>query len=236
MNRRVLMIVTSNAQMGNEGKKTGIWAEELAAPYYALVDAGADVEIASPKGGAVPLDPASLKPKGENDAFVERFLSDTVVTQKIQNTLVASQVNAAEFDAVFFPGGHGTMWDLPDDDGVTQAVEVAFAADKIIAAVCHGLAGLVTAKRPDGKSILFGKHVNGFTDAEEVAAGLGQVVPFMLESRMRELGGIFENGNLWQAYAVRDGHLITGQNPASSKLVAHHVLQALSLSTEHFSV
>lgn len=232
MNRHVLMIVTSNAKMGNTGKATGIWAEELTVPYYALLDAGAHIEIASPNGGAVTLDPSSIKVKGQNEASVERFLADAMALSKIHKTLPVSKVNAATFDAVYFPGGHGTMWDLPEDEGVTKAVEAAYAADKIIAAVCHGPAGLVSAKRPDGKSILFGKRVNGFTDAEEDAAGLSQVVPFKLETRMRELGGVFECGNLWQAYAVRDGKLITGQNPASSKLVAALVLQALELGSE----
>ncbi|MBI3286155.1 MAG: type 1 glutamine amidotransferase domain-containing protein [Burkholderiales bacterium] len=235
MSRHVLMIVTSNAKMGNTDKRTGIWTEELAVPYYALLDAGVQVEIASPKGGEVPLDPSSIRPRGQNDAAVERFLADSAAMKKIGNTLVASKVDAATFDAVFFPGGHGTMWDLPFDSGVSKAVEAAFAADKIIAAVCHGPAGLVSAKRPDGKSILSGKRVNAFTDAEEDAAGLSQVVPFKLEARIRELGADFENGNLWQAYAVRDGKLITGQNPASSKLVAQHVLQALELGTEKFA-
>lgn len=224
---RVLMIVTSNSKMGDTGKETGIWAEELATPYYIFMDAGIEVEIASPKGGRVPFDPASIKPKGQNDAHIERFISDPVAQHKVAETLVAASVDATGFDAVFFPGGHGGMWDLPNDAGVTHAVEDAFAANKVIAAVCHGPAGLLTAKRPDGKSILFGKQLNGFTNEEEAAVKLTDVVPFKLETRIRELGGKFEKAPNWQAFAVRDGQLITGQNPNSAALVAKDVVAAL---------
>lgn len=229
MNKRVLMIVTSNAELGDTGKATGIWAEELAVPYYAFIDAGLAVELASPKGGAVPFDPASIKPKGQNETHVERFLADVEAQRRCSATCATAQVDAASFDAVFFPGGHGTMWDLPTDQGVTLTVEAAYRANKIIAAVCHGPAGLVAAKRPDGKSILQGKRINAFTNAEESAAGLTQVVPFALETRMRDLGGIFVNADNWHAFAVRDGNLITGQNPMSSALVAQHVLDALGV-------
>jgi len=227
MNKRVLMIVTSNAKLGDSGKSTGIWAEELAVPYYAFIDAGMNVELASPQGGAVPFDPASIKPKGQNGAHVERFLSDVDAQRRCAATHTTAQVDAASFDAVFFPGGHGTMWDLPMDPGVTLCVEAAYRENKIIAAVCHGPAGLVTAKRPDGKSILHGKRINAFTNDEEAAAGLTHVVPFALETRLREQGGLFEKADNWHAFAVRDGNLITGQNPMSSELVAQHVLEAL---------
>jgi putative intracellular protease/amidase len=230
MSRNILFIVTSNAHMGISGKDTGVWAEELAVPYYAFIDAGATVTIASPNGGKAPIDANSVKQKGENSAEVDRFLVDEAAQRAIRETLVASNVDASNFDAVFFPGGHGTTWDLPNDAGVTRAVETAFANDRIIAAVCHGPAGLVRAKRADGKSILDGKRVNAFTNAEEKAAGLMDIVPFALESKMRELGAKFESAALWQPYAVRDGKLITGQNPASSELVAKHVLDALNLS------
>ena len=169
MNKRVLIIVTSNAKLGDTGKTTGIWVEELAVPYYAFIDAGFTLEFASPKGGAVPFDPASIKPKGQNGTQVERFLADAEAQRRCAATRVAAHMDAAGFDAIFFPGGHGAMWDLPTDQGVTLAVEAAYRANKIIAAVCHGPAGLVTAKRPDGKSILHGKRINAFTD-EEVKA------------------------------------------------------------------
>ena len=228
MNKRILMIVTSNARMGDTGKVTGFWAEELALPYYRLIDAGVQVEIASPAGGVAPLDPGSVKPQGQNDAVVKRFLSDTVLQAKLQSTHLASAVNAATFDGVFFPGGHGTMWDLPSDAGVKRAVEAAFAAGKLIASVCHGAAGLVSARRTDGKAVVEGHRINSFTDAEEAAVGLTRTVPFQLESRLRELGAHFEGASNWQAFAVRDRQFITGQNPQSSALVAQHLLQALT--------
>ncbi len=229
MTPRILMIVTSNNRMGDTDKPTGLWAEELAAPYYALADAGAEVTLASPAGGPAPIDPGSLKPKGENDPVVERFLADAALQARIATTARAADFDAAQFDAVFFPGGHGTMWDLPGDVGVTRAVETAFAAGKLIASVCHGAAGLVSAKRPDGLSIVHGLKVNSFTDAEEAAVGLEKTVPFMLETRLRELGGKFEGAANWQPFAVRDGLLVTGQNPQSSALVATVLLEALGM-------
>ncbi len=230
MKTRILMIVTSNSRMGDSGKPTGLWAEEFAVPYYALTDAGAEVVIASPAGGPAPIDAASLKPKGENDPAVERYLADAATQARMAATQRAADVDAAEFDAVFFPGGHGTMWDLPNDAGVTRAVERAFAGGKLIASVCHGAAGLVTAKRADGQPVVQGKRVNAFTDAEEAAVGLTEVVPFLLESRLRELGGRFEGAANWQPFAIRDGQLITGQNPQSSALVAKALLGALDVS------
>ena len=227
MNNHILMIVTSNAQMGTTGKPTGIWAEELAAPYYALLDAGVKVTLASPSGGAVPIDAGSLKPLGQNAACVDRMLADETLQHHLAHTATATSQRGADFDAVFFPGGHGTMWDLPTDPGVTQAVESAFQSGKFIASVCHGAAGLVTARRADGESIVKDLKVNSFTDAEEAAVGLTDVVPFLLESRLRALGGRFENAANWQPFVVRDGLLITGQNPQSSELVAHELLKAL---------
>lgn len=230
MTPRILMIVTSNARMGDTGKPTGLWAEELAVPYYALVDAGVEVTLASPAGGPAPIDPASVKPRGQNEAVVERFLADAALQARIAATPRASDFDGAQFDAVFFPGGHGTMWDLPVDAGVTRAVERAFAANKLIASVCHGAAGLVTAQRPDGQPIVKDLRVNSFTDAEEIAVGLEKVMPFLLETRLRALGGRFEGAANWQPFAVRDGQLITGQNPKSSHLVAQALLEALRVA------
>ena len=238
MKKRTLMIVTSNARMGQTDKPTGkttdkptgFWAEEVAVPYYRLIDAGVQVSIASPLGGAVPMDPGSVKAKGQNDAVVERFLADTELQAKLQATHIASAVDAAAFDAVFFPGGHGTMWDLPTDAGVQRAVEAAFAAGKLIASVCHGAAGLVSARRADGKAVVEGYRINSFTDAEEAAVGLASIVPFQLETRLRELGAHFEGAANWQAFAIRDRQFITGQNPQSSALVAEHLLAALDLA------
>jgi putative intracellular protease/amidase len=232
MKKQVAIVVTSNSKMGDGGKPTGVWVEELAVPYYKFLDAGVAVVIASPLGGAVPFDPSSVAATGKNSPHVERFLNDAAAQKMVQATPRVATLDITAFDAVFFPGGHGTMWDLPNDPTVTKLVEKQFAANKIVAAVCHGPAGLVSAKRADGKSILFDKKVNAFTDAEETAAGLMSVVPFALESRIRELGGVFESVDNWQAHAVRDGNLITGQNPASSEKVAELVLDALMESTK----
>jgi putative intracellular protease/amidase len=224
----VLMIVTSHSQLGHTGKPTGIWAEELTTPYYALVDAGFEVTLASPLGGTPPFADGSVKPKLEdNEGSVKRFLSDAAAIAQFNATHKAADLNASDYSAVFLPGGHGTMWDTATDNATARLVADSFNAGKPTAAVCHGPAGLVKALRTDGKSILFGKKVNGFTNTEETAAGLMDVVPFHLETKMRELGGVFESGPNWAPYAVRDGNLITGQNPASSALVANHVVAAL---------
>jgi putative intracellular protease/amidase len=210
------------------GKPTGIWAEELTTPYYALQDAGFEVVLASPLGGVPPFAEGSVKtPVDANEGSVKCFLQDAQAMAKFNATLKTVALNAADYSAVFLPGGHGTMWDTATDEATARLVSDSFNAGKPTAAVCHGPAGMVKAKRADGKSILFDKKVNGFTNAEETAAGLMDVVPFHLESAMRELGGVFESGPLWGAYAVRDGNLITGQNPASSALVAQHVVAAL---------
>ena len=229
MNKRVLMILTSNARLGDTGKPTGVWAEELAVPYYELLDAGVQVELASPAGGAAPIDPGSVQPPGRNPPVVERFLADAALQARLRATQVAASVDAAAFDALFFPGGHGTMWDLPVDAGVRRAVEAAFAAGRPIASVCHGAAGLVSGRRADGRAIVEGYRVNAFTDAEEEAVGLSEVVPFRLETRLRELGARFEGAPNWQAFAVRDRQFVTGQNPQSSALVARQLLEALGL-------
>ena len=229
MNTRILMIVTSSNRMGNTDKPTGLWAEELAVPYYALVDAGASVVIASTTGGKAPIDPGSVKAKGANDPAVERMLADPALQAMIENTQPILDVKIEGFDAIFFPGGHGTMWDLPTHSGVKMAVESAYGSGKFIASVCHGAAGLVSAVGNDGQPMVRGKRVNSFTDAEEREVGLAGVVPFMLESRLRELGGVFEGADNWQAFAIRDGQLITGQNPQSSAKVAEMLIEALGI-------
>jgi putative intracellular protease/amidase len=206
--------------MGTTDKPTGVWAEELATPYYVLTDSGVHVDLVSPLGGKVPIDAASLKPLGQNHADVDRMISDAHLQAKLQQALVASEIDTTKYSGIFFPGGHGTMWDLPTSEDIKGLVERLFAANKIISAVCHGSAGLVSARRDDGKSILFGRRVNTFTDAEEEAVGLADIVPFQLESRVRELGALFESSAMWQPHVTVDGNLITGQNPQSSLLVA----------------
>jgi putative intracellular protease/amidase len=229
--RQVLMIVTSHDQLGSTGKPTGIWGEELSTPYYEFIDAGMDVLIASPKGGRPPFAEGSVKePIEANEGSMKRFLTDPVAMTKFNACFKTEDVRSSDFDAVFLPGGHGTMWDTAIDEATARLVGEIFSAGKPTAAVCHGPAGLVNAKRSDGKSILLGKKVNGFTNEEETAAGLMDVVPFHLETEMRQLGGHFESGPMWGAYAVRDGNLITGQNPASSQLVAQLTVRALGES------
>ncbi len=224
----VLMILTSHAALGNTGKPTGIWAEELTTPYYALVDAGIQVTLASPKGGQPHFAEGSVKESMEaNEASVKRFLQDAAALAQFKATHTTASLYAEDFSAIFLPGGHGTMWDTATDAHTARLVADCFNAGKPTASVCHGPAGWVQAMRPDGKSIVFGKKINAFTNEEETAAGLMEVVPFHLETKLRELGGLFERGPMWGAYAVRDGNLISGQNPASSALVAQHVVAAL---------
>lgn len=225
--KRILMVLTSNDRMEGTGQPTGLWADELAEPFYAFTDAGAQVTLASTLGGPVPVDPGSLKPPGQNAAAVDRMLNDEALQKGITHTHKVDGLSMADFDAVFFPGGHGTMWDLPKSDGVRRIVEEADAQGKVIAAVCHGVAGLVAALRSDGEQVIAGRRINSFTDSEERAAGLANVVPFLLESRLRTLGASFESGPDWQPFAVRDGHLVTGQNPRSSQRVAELVIEAL---------
>ncbi len=227
MHKKILMIVTSHDRLGDTGRATGIWAEELATPYRRFRAAGHQVEIASPRGGAIPFDPASLPAAGDQPPDVAWMLADDVAKAQIMDSLRVAQVDAQAYDALFFPGGHGAMWDLADDPAVRAGVEAAYGAGKVVAAVCHGPAALVSAQDAAGRSILAGRRVSGFTDEEEAAVGLTRVVPFALESRMRALGGAFEKGANWQPHAVRDGRLITGQNPASSAPVADLVLAAL---------
>jgi putative intracellular protease/amidase len=223
MSKHVLIIATSHHELGHTGRPTGVWAEELSTPYYALVDAGFDVTLASPKGGQTPWAQDSVK----NEPSVQRFLSDPVAMAKFNAAQATSQMKAHDFEAIFLPGGHGVMWDTATDISTARLVADFFNANKPIAAVCHGSAGLIQAQRQDGQSILLGKKINSFTNEEETAAGLMDVVPFHLETKLRALGGLFEHGPTWAAFAVRDGNLITGQNPASSALVARHLMAAL---------
>lgn len=227
MTRKILMVVTSNGKMGKTGRKTGVWAEELAAPYYAFLDAGFEIDLASPKGGQVPIDAGSMKPVGQNSPAVDRMLADEALTKAIASTHETSAVDAIVYEAVFFPGGHGTMWDFADDLGIKAIVEASDRAAIPLGAVCHGVSALVSAKSKDGKSLVAGRKVNSFTNAEEEAAGLTEAMPFLLETRLRELGAKFEGAANWQAFAVEDGLLFTGQNPQSSEKVAQAVLKAV---------
>jgi putative intracellular protease/amidase len=236
---KVLVVATSHNQMGSTGHRTGVWLEELATPYYALLDGGVEITLVSIKGGAIPWDPRSLpaeagegpgeKPEEQQEvpASVRRFLADDEAVQSARNSPALGSVDAHFFDAVFLPGGHGPMWDAANDKTLARVVGSMFDGGKVVAAVCHGPAGLVKARQKDGRSIIDGRRVSCFTNTEEAAVGLTAVVPFLLEDRLKELGGRFERGSDWQPFAVVDGNLITGQNPQSSELVAGHVLSSL---------
>lgn len=239
----VLIVTTSHATLGDSHHQTGVWAEELATPYYELVDGGAQVTIASISGGAVPFDPRSLPaktseergelPKREQDvpASVLRLFGDQAALDAILATPAVDQCSAEDFDALFLPGGHGTMWDYPGSTALASLVGEIFDAGKIVAAVCHGPAGLVSARRADGRPVVEGLRVSGFTNSEEEGVGLAETVPFLLEDRLKALGARFEGAADWQPFAVRDRNLVTGQNPQSSKLVAVTLLKALQDSS-----
>lgn len=228
MAKRALVILTSHDRLGDAGRATGFYYEELATPYWALTDAGLNVDIASIKGGPAPHDPGSLGAAGSRPASVERFVGDGAAMAKLNASRKVDELRAEDYDVFFLPGGHGTMWDLPVSTALAGLLGRAFDQGKVIGAVCHGPAGLVAARRADGRPIVDGKRVNSFTDAEEAAVGLTQVVPFLLESRLRALGARFEGAGNFQPHAVRDGTLVTGQNPMSSALVAAEMLKALS--------
>ncbi|MBD0266656.1 MAG: type 1 glutamine amidotransferase domain-containing protein [Cyanobacteria bacterium Co-bin8] len=222
----ILMVLTSHAELGDTGHKTGFWLEEFAAPYYAFIDAGATVTLASPAGGQPPVDPRSSEPESQTEA-TQRFEQDSEAQALLAQTVALSAVKPEEYDAIFFPGGHGPMWDLATDEGNARLVEAFYQQGKVIGAVCHGPAALVLAQDGQGQSILKGKQVTGFTNEEEVAVDLDQVVPFALETRLAELGGQFSGGAKFEPKVVVDGRLVTGQNPASSEPAAKALIQAL---------
>jgi len=227
---KILLILTSQSTMGPGGAPTGVWFEELATPYYAFADAGVQVDIASMEGGKIPIDPHSLKPEGKNPASVERFLKDKAAMAKITNAKAIKGLDTSGYAAVFLPGGHGTMWDMPNNAVLSGLLSKAWAGGKVIATVCHGPAGLVGVKDESGKPLVAGRRVSAFTDAEEKAAGLDRTVPFLLESRLRELGARIETGPNFQPFALHDGNLVTGQNPASSEAVARLTLEVIKQS------
>lgn len=220
---KVLIVLTSHAQMGATTEPTGFWLEEFTTPYYAFADAGAQVEIASIKGGRAPIDPRSLQAADEPDS-VKRYRADPQLQAALEQTLAVEAVAAHDYDIVFLPGGHGTMWDLPDSAALSQLIATTLERGDVVGAVCHGPAGLVNARFKDGKPVVAGRKVAGFTNSEEEAVGLAKVVPFLLETRLRELGGQYTSGPDFKPFAVADGNLVTGQNPASSARTAELAL------------
>ena len=222
---KILIVLTSHDQLGDTGKKTGFWLEELAAPYYVFKDAGAEITLASPKGGQPPLDPSSDAPDAQTDA-TRRFRADTAAGAALARTHQLAEVKVSDYDAVFYPGGHGPLWDLANDAHSVALIEDALAADKPVGLVCHGPGALKNAHAPDGSPLVRGRRVAGFTNGEEAAVGLTDVVPFLVEDMLKTSGGDYSKGPDFAAYAVADGLLITGQNPASSAEVANLVLSA----------
>ncbi len=224
---KVLMVLTSHDQLGNTGRKTGFWLEELAAPYYVFKDAGAEIVLASPKGGQPPLDPKSNEPDFQTDD-TRRFEADAQAMAQLAATVRLDSVNQADFDTVFYPGGHGPLWDLAEDKHSIALIESFLAARKPVALVCHAPGVLRHVKQPDGRPLVEGKKVTGFTNTEEAAVELTEVVPFLVEDELKAKGGNFSRGDDWAAYVVSDGLLITGQNPASSAPTAELLLEQLN--------
>lgn len=223
---KILMVLTSHDQLGDTGNKTGFWLEEFAAPYYVLRDAGAEVVLASPAGGQPPLDPKSDEPDAQTDA-TRRFAQDKEAQSHLANTHRLSEVKAEDFDAVFYPGGHGPMWDLYRDIHSVALLESFLKADKPIGAVCHAPAALLQARTATGEPLVNGRQVTGFSNSEEEAVGLTGVVPYLLEDVLRERGGLYSKGDDWSSYVRVDGKLVTGQNPASSEEAAKALLDLL---------
>ncbi len=223
---KVLFVLTSHSELGNTGKKTGFWIEEFAAPYYVMVDEGVDVTIVSPKGGQPPIDPKSEAPDAQTEA-TKRYDADEALQEKLAHTKKLTDVNAADFDGVFYPGGHGPMWDLYDDKDSIALIQDFWTAGKPVAAVCHAPSALLNVKDENGDALVKGKKVTGFTNTEEEGVKLTDVVPYLLEDELKARGGNYSSGSDWSSYVVKDGMLITGQNPASSEDAAKELLALL---------
>ncbi|WP_026136605.1 type 1 glutamine amidotransferase domain-containing protein [Pseudomonas sp. CBZ-4] len=221
---KVLMVLTSHDQLGNTGRKTGFWLEEFAAPYYAFLDAGADVVLASPAGGQPPLDPVSDLPDFQTEQ-THRFAADPAAQHALANTLKLDAVNAADFDTVFYPGGHGPLWDLAESPVSIALIEAFERAGKPIGFVCHAPGVLRHVKAVNGEPLVKGRRVTGFSNSEEAAVELTDVVPFLVEDEFKKLGGKYEKGADWQSFVIVDGLLVTGQNPGSSSDVAKALLK-----------
>lgn len=222
----VLMVLTSHDALGDTGEKTGFWLEEFAAPYYVLTDAGARVTLASPKGGQPPVDPRSDAEDAQTKA-TRRFRQDEAAQRALATTAKLSEVRADEFDAIFFPGGHGPLWDLAEDKDSKRLIETFAASGRPVGAVCHAPAVFRHVVGTDGKPLVSGRHVTGFTDTEEAGVGLTDVVPFLVEDMLKANGGLYERGRDWASHVVVDGKLVTGQNPASSEDAAKELLRLL---------
>ncbi|MFA6831193.1 MAG: type 1 glutamine amidotransferase domain-containing protein [Bacteroidaceae bacterium] len=226
---KILIVLTSHSELGNTGAKTGFWVEEFATPYYYLIDKGANVTLASPLGGQPPIDPTSDKPENQTES-TKRFKSDTALQKKLSQTHKLSEVMSEDYDAVFYPGGHGPLWDLAESKVSAKLIENFYQANKPVAFVCHAPAALRHVKNKNGEPLVKGKKVTGFTNTEEELVGLTKVVPFLVENMLKENGGIYSKAGDFATYALEDGLLITGQNPASSQKVAELLLNKLRIT------
>ena len=226
---KILMVLTSHDELGDTGRKTGFWLEELAAPYYVFKEAGYEITLASPKGGRPPLDPKSAEPAFQTDA-TRRFEADAEASKALANTVKLADVSSKDFDTVFYPGGHGPMWDLAESKDSANLIESFVGADKPVALVCHAPGVLRHVKTVEGRPLVEGRKVTGFTNTEEAAVGLTKVVPFLVEDELKAKGGIYSSGPDWSSYVLQDGLLITGQNPASSAAAAQRLVEALKVS------
>ena len=216
---KILFVLTSHDELGNTGEKTGFWIEEFAAPYYYLVDNGVEVTLASPKGGQPPIDPTSDRPENQTEA-TKRFKADAELQEKLSKTHVLAEIKSEDYDAVFYPGGHGPLWDLAESKDSAALIEDFYNNGKPVSFVCHAPAALKKVKNTDGEPLVKGKKVTGFTNTEEELVKLTDVVPFLVEDMLKENGGIYSKKGDFETYAIEDGLLITGQNPASSEKVA----------------
>lgn len=225
--KKVLFVLTSHEDLGNTGQKTGFWIEEFAAPYYLLTDKGVNVTLSSPKGGQPPIDPKSSLPDFSTPA-TKRFNTDFKTKEILSKTVPLAEIKEEDYDAIFYPGGHGPLWDLSENNDSIALIENFYTSDKPVAAVCHAPGVFKNTKGNDGKPLINGKKVTGFTNSEEAAVELTDVVPFLVEDMLQEKGGIYSKAADWSPHAVVDGSLITGQNPASSELVAEKLLEKLS--------
>jgi putative intracellular protease/amidase len=223
---KILMVLTSHDELGNTGRKTGFWLEEFAAPYYTFLEAGVEITVASPKGGQPPLDPKSDEPNFQTDE-TRRFHSDAATQAVLANTAKLSDVSHTDYDAVFYPGGHGPLWDLAEDENSISLIETTYRAGKPVALVCHAPGVLRHVKDADGSPLVRGKKVTGFANTEEDAVGLTDVVPFLVEDMLKQNGGDYSKGADWTSYNVQDGLLITGQNPQSSSEAALLLMAAV---------
>lgn len=221
------MVLTSHSELGNTGKKTGFWIEEFAAPYYIFLDAGAAITIASPKGGQPPVDPSSDTPENQTPATI-RFKADEKLQHILAETVLLSTISSDDYDAIFYPGGHGPLWDLTNDASSIDLIEHFWASEKPVVAVCHAPAVLLNAMDKEDEPLVKGKQVTGFTNTEEDAVQLTEIVPFLLEDALKDKGALYSSKDNWVSYIVKDGMLITGQNPASSKAAAEALLAMLA--------